>query len=64
MPESLADYKSSVDASLEQFSNKLKSRIYLLVLSKEDLLDQKLNYTNYFDNVSALRFETVNSEEF
>jgi large subunit ribosomal protein L40e len=64
MPESLADYKSSVDASLEQFSNKLKSRIYLLVLSKEDLLNPELNYTNYFDNVSALRFETVNSEEF
>ena len=63
MPESLADYKRFVDASLEQISNKLKQKISLLGLSKKDLADRELNYKLYFDNVTALIFETFNSEE-
>ena len=63
MPESLADHKSFVDASLEPFSNKLKLKISSLFLSKQDLEDPQLNYKNYFDNISALIFETFKSEE-
>lgn len=63
-PYSLADHASFVYSFLGEFSNKLKSKISSLVLSKQDLLDPELHYKNYFDNVSALRFETVNSKEF
>ena len=51
MPESLAEYTSFVDASIEQISNNLKSKISSLVLSNKDLLDQELNYSNYFKGI-------------
>jgi len=63
MQGSLADYTKFVDASLGVISNNLKSKISSIVLSKQDLEDPKLNYSNYFNSVSALMFETVNSEE-
>jgi hypothetical protein len=63
MPESLADYKRFVDASLEQISNKLKQKISSLGLSKKDLADRELNYKLYFDNVTALIFKSTTSEE-
>ena len=63
MQGSLADYTKFVDASLRVISNNLKSKISSIVLSKQDLEDSKLNYSNYLNSVTALMFETFNSEE-
>ena len=60
---SLDDYKSYVDDTLETISNKIKSKISLLILSELDLSDPKLQYLDFHYDVQKILIEVEKSED-